>query len=190
MTIDSFGIVQTYMSLGIQHILMGFDHLMFVAALMWLARGGTRLVWTVTAFTLAHSITLGVATLGFVHVPRSSVELAIALSIVFVANEIVQQRAGRKSLVAQRPWLLAFAFGLLHGFGFSGALVEAGLPVGATALALLSFNSGIEVGQLLFVGALLLATKLALVVGGRDDLFSQPTGGREEWSAVGTSKRS
>ena len=117
--------------------------------------GGWKLVKTVTAFTVAHSITLTAATLGFVHVPSRPVEAVIALSIVFVATEIVHRRNGRGSVTARGPWIVAFTFGLLHGFGFAGALSEVGLPPGHIPLALLFFNVGVEVGQLLFIGAVL-----------------------------------
>ena len=110
---------------------------------------------TVTAFTVAHSITLALATLGFVHVPQQPVEAVIALSIAFVAVEIVHSRRGRSGITAQAPWIVAFAFGLLHGFGFAGALSEVGLPQGHIPLALLFFNVGVELGQLLFIGMVL-----------------------------------
>ena len=153
-------VVQTYSMLGIEHILLGFDHLCFVLALVLIVRGTRRLIWTVTAFTLAHSITLALATLEVVQVPGPPVEATIALSIIFVANEIVQQRRGREGLASKRPWLVAFAFGLLHGLGFAGALAEIGLPANAIPLALLFFNVGVEIGQLLFIGAVLLAMQL------------------------------
>ena len=145
----------TYLTLGIEHILTGIDHLLFVLALLLLTTGTWRLVKTVTAFTVAHSITLGLATLGIVHVPSRPVEAVIALSIVFVAAEIVQARRGRAGLAAQMPWIVAFIFGLLHGFGFAGALSEVGLPEGHIPVALLFFNLGVEAGQLLFVAAVL-----------------------------------
>ena len=141
----------TYLWLGIEHILLGFDHLLFVLALVILVRQWARVVVTVTAFTVAHSITLAAATLGFVHVPGPPVEATIALSIMLVAAEIVNARRGHPSLTARWPWLVAFAFGLLHGFGFAGALREVGLPQHAIPLALLFFNLGVEVGQLAFV---------------------------------------
>lgn len=150
-----------YTALGIEHILLGIDHLLFVLGLLLLVRGGWMLVKTITAFTLAHSITLGLATLGFVQVPSRPVEAAIALSIVFVAVEVVHARQGRLGLAARHPWVVAFAFGLLHGFGFAGALAEIGLPPGEIPVALLFFNVGVEFGQLLFVG-LVLGVKLAL----------------------------
>jgi len=156
----AFEVVQTYTTLGIEHILTGFDHLCFVLALVLLVRGTRRLIWTVTAFTLAHSITLALATLGVIHVPGPPVEAVIALSIVFVASEVVQQQRGREGLAAKQPWLVAFAFGLLHGLGFAGALAEIGLPANSIPLALLFFNVGVEIGQLLFIAAVLVATRL------------------------------
>ena len=149
------GVAGTYFALGVEHILAGIDHLLFVLALLLLTPGTWRLVKTVTAFTVAHSITLALATLGFVHVPPKPVEAAIALSIVFVAAEIVQARRGRAGRAAQMPWVVAFIFGLLHGFGFAGALSEVGLPEGHIPVALLFFNLGVEAGQLLFVAAVL-----------------------------------
>lgn len=146
-----------YLRLGVEHILFGFDHLLFVLALVILVRDWRRVAITVTAFTVAHSITLAAATLGFVHVPGRPVEATIALSIVLVAVEIVNARRGRPSLTARWPWVVAFTFGLLHGFGFAGALSEVGLPQHAIPLALLFFNIGIEVGQLAFV-AFVMAT--------------------------------
>ena len=145
----------TYLQLGIEHILLGFDHLLFVLALLILTDGTWRLVKTITAFTIAHSITLALATLGLVNVPAPPVEAIIALSIVFVAVEIVRVRNGHASVAARAPWLIAFAFGLLHGLGFAGAHSEIGLPPGQVPLALLFFNLGVEAGQLLFVAAVL-----------------------------------
>ena len=159
---SAWGVAGTYLALGVEHILTGIDHLLFVLALLLLTTGTWRLVKTVTAFTVAHSITLGLATLGIVHVPSRPVEAVIALSIVFVAAEIVQARRGRAGLAAQMPWIVAFIFGLLHGFGFAGALSEVGLPEGHIPVALLFFNLGVEAGQLLFVAAV-----LALVAGAR-----------------------
>ncbi|MGF9761727.1 HupE/UreJ family protein [Microvirga sp. 0TCS3.31] len=155
-------VARTYLTLGIEHILTGIDHLLFVLALLLLTKGMWHLVKTVSAFTVAHSITLGLATLGIVHVPSRPVEAVVALSIVFVAAEIVQARRGRAGLAAQMPWIVAFIFGLLHGFGFAGALSEVGLPEGHIPIALLFFNLGVEAGQLLFVAAV-----LAVVAGAR-----------------------
>jgi len=151
-TPGAFEVAQTYAVLGIEHILTGFDHLLFVLALVILVKGVRRLVVTVTAFTVAHSLTLVAATLGWVHVPGPPVEATIALSIVFVAAEIVRGRRGMESLTERFPWVIAFVFGLLHGFGFASALSEVGLPQTAIPVALLLFNVGVEVGQLVFVG--------------------------------------
>ena len=148
-------VARTYTVLGIEHILSGVDHLLFVLALVMLVRGTRRLVATITAFTLAHSLTLAAASLGFVSVPGPPVEATIALSIMFVAAEIVRARQGRPGLTQRYPWLVAFSFGLLHGLGFAGALAEVGLPPLSIPLALLFFNVGVEIGQLLFVAAVL-----------------------------------
>ena len=145
----------TYFVLGVEHILSGIDHLLFVLALLMVVVGWRKLVGTITAFTVAHSITLALAALGFVHVPGKPVEAIIALSIVFVAAEIVRGRMGNPGLTARLPWIVAFTFGLLHGFGFAGALSEIGLPQSAIPLALFTFNVGVEAGQLLFVAAVL-----------------------------------
>lgn len=155
-----FEVAKTYFGLGVEHILLGIDHLLFVLALLLITRGTWRLVKTVTAFTIAHSITLALATLGFVHVPSAPVEATIALSIVFVAAEIVRAQRGLEGITARAPWLVAFIFGLLHGFGFAGALSEVGLPQAHIPLALLFFNVGVEVGQLLFIAAVLAALAL------------------------------
>ena len=148
-------VVQAYTLLGIDHILLGIDHILFVLALILLVGGGWKLVKTITAFTLAHSITLSAAALGFVHFPGPPVEATIALSIVFLAHEIAVREPGHPRMAERRPWLVAFAFGLLHGLGFAGALAETGLPPGEIPAALLAFNVGVEIGQLLFVGAVL-----------------------------------
>ncbi|MEE8220601.1 MAG: HupE/UreJ family protein [Woeseiaceae bacterium] len=144
-------IAGTYLGLGVEHILSGIDHLLFVLALLLLVKGWRRLVATVTAFTVAHSLTLAAATLGFVHVPQRPIEAVIALSIAFVAAELVRLKSGQVSLTQRWPWAIAFIFGLLHGFGFAGALSEIGLPEQAIPLALLFFNIGVELGQLLFI---------------------------------------
>jgi hypothetical protein len=154
-------VARTYIGLGVEHILLGFDHLLFVLALLMLVRGGKRIVLTVTAFTLAHSITLVAATLGWVALPGAPVEATIALSIMFLAREIALVWHGHASLTERMPWLVAFVFGLLHGLGFAGALAEIGLPQTAIPLALLCFNLGVEVGQLLFVGAVLVAVMVS-----------------------------
>ena len=144
-----------YVFHGIEHILFGFDHLLFVLALILIVRSRRLLLWTITSFTVAHSITLSLATLGLVHVPQPPVEAMIALSILLLASEIVRVPQGRTSLTAQWPWIVAFSFGLLHGFGFASALTEIGLPPGDIPLALFSFNVGVEIGQLIFIGAVL-----------------------------------
>jgi hypothetical protein len=150
-----------YLKLGVEHILSGVDHLLFVLALIILTRGGWKLVKTVTAFTLSHSVTLTAATLGFVHVPQRSVEAVIALSIVFVATEIVKVRSGIKSITASAPWLVAFSFGLIHGLGFAGGLRDAGLPIAHIPTALLFFSLGVESGHFLFIGVVLSSIALA-----------------------------
>jgi hydrogenase/urease accessory protein HupE len=144
-----------YLKLGIEHILTGVDHLLFVLALIIITRGGWKLVKTVTAFTLSHSVTLTGATLGFVHVPQRPVEAVIALSIVFVAAEIVRMRRGIKSITVSAPWMVAFSFGLIHGLGFAGGLSDAGLPVAHIPTALLFFSLGVESGHFLFIGVVL-----------------------------------
>jgi len=153
-------VITSYTVLGIEHILLGIDHLLFVAALVMLVRGIRQLLLTITAFTVAHSITLALATLGVLNVPGPPVEAIIALSIMFVAVEIVRRQQGHPSLASEKPWLVAFSFGLLHGLGFAGALAEVGLPQNSIPLALLFFNVGVETGQLLFVGALLAGAAL------------------------------
>ena len=144
-------VVRTYSLLGVEHILSGIDHLAFVLALLLLVKGVRRVIVTVTAFTVAHSLTLAGATLGLVHMPGPPIEAVIALSIVFVASEIIHSRRERPGLTERYPWVVAFTFGLLHGFGFAGALSEIGLPQNSIPIALLFFNVGVEVGQLLFI---------------------------------------
>jgi hydrogenase/urease accessory protein HupE len=147
----SLDVIKVYTALGIEHILIGVDHLLFVFALLLIVNGWRRLVGTITAFTLAHSITLAAATMGYIHVAQAPVEAVIALSILFLATEIIHNRQGRPGLAKRFPWLVAFIFGLLHGFGFAGALAEIGLPEQSIPLALLFFNVGVELGQLIFV---------------------------------------
>ena len=153
-------VAATYSLLGIDHILRGVDHLLFVLALLMIVAGWKKLVATISAFTLAHSMTLAAATLGWVNVPQQPVEAVIALSILFVAMEIVHWRQGRHGITRQWPWVVAFAFGLLHGFGFAGALSDIGLPEHAIPLALLFFNIGVEVGQLIFIALVFFAWAL------------------------------
>jgi hydrogenase/urease accessory protein HupE len=161
----AFAVFTAFVGHGVEHILFGYDHLLFVLALMMIVRNTRALVLTVTAFTIAHSITLALATLGVVHVPGPPVEAAIAFSIVLVAAEIVRMRRGEPSRTAQWPWLIAFCFGLLHGFGFASALSDIGLPSGEVPLALAAFNIGVELGQLAFVGAVLAVAAFARKVG-------------------------
>jgi len=146
---SGIAVAGAYFGLGVEHILLGIDHLLFVLALLFLVGSWPRLVATVTAFTAAHSLTLAAATLGWVHVPQKPVEAAIALSIVFVAADLLRPREA--SLTRRMPWVVAFAFGLLHGFGFAGALSATGVPAHAVPIALLFFNLGVEAGQLAFI---------------------------------------
>jgi hydrogenase/urease accessory protein HupE len=162
-----FEVVRTYLVLGFKHILEGIDHLMFVLALLILVNGVRRLVVTVTAFTLAHSLTLVGATLGFVRIPGPPVEAVIALSIMFVASEIMHSRAGNPGLTEKYPWVVAFIFGLLHGLGFAGALAQIGLPQSAIPLALLFFNVGVELGQLFFIACVLSIIAIGRVITSR-----------------------
>jgi len=148
---SSWTVISSYTTLGIEHILFGFDHLLFVLALIIITHGAWSLLKTITAFTLAHSITLSLAVLGYVHFPAPPVEAVIALSIVFLAVEIIRDQNGIKTLTARKPWLVAFTFGLLHGFGFAGALSAVGLPQQDIPLALGFFNVGVELGQIAFI---------------------------------------
>jgi hydrogenase/urease accessory protein HupE len=150
---DRLEVAKTYFVLGVEHILSGVDHLLFVLGLLFLVGSWRRLVATVTAFTVAHSITLAAATLGWVHVPQAPIEATIALSVMFVAAEILRDAHGHPGLAKRAPWIVAFVFGLLHGFGFAGALQQVGLPEKDIPVALLFFNVGVEVGQLLFIAA-------------------------------------
>jgi hydrogenase/urease accessory protein HupE len=148
-------VARVYSVLGVEHILTGIDHLLFVLALIIITRGSWKLAKTVTAFTVSHSVTLTAATLGFVHVWQKPVEAIIALSIVFVAAEILHGRQGRLGVTARAPWIVALTFGLLHGLGFAGGLSDAGLPQAHIPLALLFFSLGVEAGHFLFIGAVL-----------------------------------
>lgn len=147
--------VLSYLVLGIEHILTGIDHLIFVLGLMLLVRSNKVLVQTITSFTVAHSITLSAAALGLVSVQPSVIETVIAISVVFLGVELVHKFEGRHGLTVKYPWLIAFTFGLLHGFGFAGALSDVGLPEDNIPFALLLFNVGVEIGQLMFVVAVL-----------------------------------
>lgn len=151
---SAFQVVKLFVVEGIEHILFGFDHLLFVLALMLIVRSTRMLLLTITAFTVAHSITLTFATLGWVTLPSGPVEIMIAFSIVLVAAEIIAMERGQTSLTISYPWVVAFAFGLLHGFGFASALKDLGLPQGDIPLALFCFNVGVEIGQLMFVAVI------------------------------------
>jgi hydrogenase/urease accessory protein HupE len=154
-----------YVQLGFQHILFGADHLLFVLGLMLIVAGGWMLVKTLTAFTVAHSITLALATLGHVAVPVAPLEAAIALSILFLGLEVVRTWRGCTSFTLRHPWVVAFAFGLLHGFGFASGLAAMGLPRDEIPIALLLFNVGVELGQLAFVLVLLVLARSARWMG-------------------------
>ena len=139
------------MRLGVQHLALGVDHLLFVLGLLLIVSSPMMLIKTITAFTVAHSITLGIATLGFARVPELPLNAVIALSILFLGPEIVRVWRGQTSFTIQHPWVVAFAFGLLHGFGYASGLMAMGLPSNEIPLALLFFNVGVELGQLVFV---------------------------------------
>lgn len=151
---SGWSLVSTYTHLGIQHILLGIDHLLFVMCIVLIAGFCRRLIWAITGFSVAHSVTLGLAALDIVVLPVPVIEAVIALSIVFMAWEIV--RRNTTTLTYRHPVFVSAGFGLLHGFGFAAVLTEIGLPKGESLLALLCFNIGVEIGQLLFIMALLL----------------------------------
>ena len=157
---SGLALASTYLSLGAEHILLGIDHLLFVLGLLLLVRGFGPVVKTITAFTVAHSVTLGASVFGYIPIHRAPIEAAIALSIVLLAREIVVADRGPAHLTHRKPWLVAFVFGLLHGLGFAGALGDIGLPESAIPSALLFFNLGVEVGQLAFVLVLLALHRL------------------------------
>ena len=148
---NAWQVIKTYTILGIEHILLGIDHLLFVLALIMITKGKWRILKTITAFTLAHSITLSLAALGLISFPGPPVEAVIALSIVFLASEIMKNLEGQQTMTSKKPWIVAFTFGLLHGFGFAGALADIGLPQTEIPLALAFFNIGVELGQIIFV---------------------------------------
>lgn len=156
---DKWSVIKSYTSMGFYHILEGFDHLLFILALMLIVVGWRDLVKSITSFTLAHSITLGLTTMGWIGLPSAPVEAVIALSILFLAREYLTLKDGGGSFTADYPWIVAFLFGLLHGFGFAGALAEVGLPQQSIPLALLFFNIGIEFGQLVFIILILILSK-------------------------------
>ena len=148
-------VARSYVALGVEHILTGPDHLLFVFGLLLLVSTSRLLLQTITAFTLGHSVTLSAAALGLATVSQRPIEVLIAISVLVLAVELARDTA-HASLLRRFPWAMALLFGLLHGFGFAGALAEAGLPAGGIPLALVSFNVGIELGQLAFVGLVLL----------------------------------
>jgi hydrogenase/urease accessory protein HupE len=145
-----------YLRLGVEHILLGVDHLLFVLGLLLIVADRWMLVKTLTSFTIAHSITLAIATLGYAAAPAPPLNAAIALSILFLGAEVARLWRGETSLTIRHPWVVAFAFGLLHGFGFASGLTTMGLPRGEIPLALLLFNGGVEIGQIVFVGVIVL----------------------------------
>lgn len=157
---NKWNVAKTYIILGVEHILLGFDHLLFVLALVIITTGFKKLLKTITAFTLAHSITLSFSALGIANLPGPPVEAVIALSIVFLALEILKIQQGQSTLTSQKPWTVAFIFGLLHGFGFAGALQDIGLPQNEIPLALATFNVGVELGQILFVLVVLVLMRI------------------------------
>lgn len=149
-------VMGSYIVHGIRHISLGADHLLFLLGLLLIVKDRWMLIKTVSAFTVAHSITLALATLGYANAPVVPLNVAIALSILFLGPEIVRVWRGETSFTIRHPWVVAFAFGLLHGFGFASALTSAGLPPAELPIALLSFNVGVEIGQLGFVLLILL----------------------------------
>ena len=149
--------VPAYLMLGIEHILTGIDHLLFVFGLLLLSAGWRQLLKTITAFTVAHSITLAATALKLIQVNPQLIEAMVAYSILFLAVELVRKQRGKDGLTQRQPWLVAFGFGLLHGAAFAGALKQIGLPEGNIPASLLLFNVGVEIGQLLFVGTAMLA---------------------------------
>jgi hypothetical protein len=158
-------VAKSYTRMGTEHILEGYDHLLFLVALMLIVTGFWKLLKTITAFTIAHSITLALATLGVVNFPSAPTEAVISLSILFLAVEVLRMQAGEMPITAKYPWIVAFSFGLFHGLGFAGALSEIGVPRNEVPLALLMFNVGVEAGQIMFVtvvaGLLAFANKLS-----------------------------
>lgn len=182
------GVFASYFSLGVDHILLGVDHLLFVLMLLMLIRDWRTLLGAVTAFTVAHSLSLAAASLGWIIVPSPPVEATIALSIALLASELLQPSGQEKRLTRRYPWAVAFAFGLLHGLGFARALLDIGFPEGDVPLALLAFNLGVETGQVLFITAVLSLGLLLtrLVPGAKDQLAPEAPWLRTIAFAVGT----
>jgi hydrogenase/urease accessory protein HupE len=156
---NAWSVAKTYLIIGVEHILLGFDHLLFVFGLLLLVRERRTLVATITAFTIAHSITLALSSLGVLTLSQAAVEAVIAASLMLLAVEVVRLQKGDVGWTARAPWSVAFAFGLLHGFGFAGALAEIGLPEGELPVALAAFNVGVELGQLGVVAVWVLAAE-------------------------------
>jgi hydrogenase/urease accessory protein HupE len=154
-----FGTAKEYITLGFHHIIFGVDHLLFVLGLLLIVHGRMMLFKTITSFTVAHSITLGIATLGYASAPLPPLNAAIALSILFLGPEIVRSWRGETSLTIRYPWFVAFMFGLLHGFGFASGLSTTGMPKAEIPWALLCFNIGVEIGQIGFVILILLLSR-------------------------------
>lgn len=154
-TASTLQLAETYTVLGVEHILLGIDHLLFVLALLLICKRFKKLLGAITAFTLSHSFTLTLAVLGVIYIPTPPVEAVIALSIVFLAVELIKNLEGKESLTSKSPWLVAFTFGLLHGLGFASALHEVGLPQVEIPVALACFNIGVELGQIAFVSVML-----------------------------------
>lgn len=155
-TLDTWiELAKTYINYGIDHILLGADHLLFVLGLIWIVSGGWRLVKTITAFTIGHSLSLAAAAFGLIGIPEGPLNACIALSIVFVGVEIIKQQRGEIGLTARYPWVVAFSFGLVHGIGFATALAGLGLERRLLPAALLFFNVGVEIGQIAFVALVL-----------------------------------
>jgi hydrogenase/urease accessory protein HupE len=159
-----FQVAATYLQLGLEHILFGVDHLLFLLGLVLIVRDRRMLVKTISAFTVAHSLTLALATLGYARTPEPPLTAAIALSILFLGPEIVRAQRGETSLTIRHPWVAAVAFGLLHGFGFASGLTTMGLPRAEIPLALLLFNLGVEAGQLLCVLMVLILARACRVL--------------------------
>lgn len=170
---DRWAVLRSYLGLGIEHILLGLDHLLFVLGLLLLADGWGTLLRTITAFTAAHSLTLALAAFGVLALPPAPVDATIALSIVVLAIELLREPGAAPTLARRAPWVVAFAFGLLHGLGFAGALAAVGLPPDHIPLALVAFNLGVELGQLVFVAAVLPAVGMAQRLGARRPLLGR-----------------
>lgn len=176
-----------YFRLGVDHILHGIDHLLFVFVLVLLVRDWRRLLGAVTAFTVAHSLSLAAASLGWIVIPSAPVEAVVALSIAFLAAELLRSPGAKPSLTERAPWFVAFAFGLLHGLGFASALLDIGLPDGDVPLALLAFNLGVEAGQILFIAVILAlgAAFARLYPEGRRQFLPKATGLRSVAYGIG-----